>query len=62
MKTTETVHSETVQKRSSDAAERRQQVQELVHAKMATGMSYDGAFTAVSREHKELFETANAGK
>ena len=63
MKTVPTVHSESLQKRSIDAAERRQQVQDLVNAKMSTNhLDYDAAFNAVRREHKELFDTPNAGK
>lgn len=63
MKTVETVHAETVQKRASDIAERSQRVQDFVNAKMTSQhLSYDAAFSAVSREHPELFETPNAGK
>ena len=63
MKTESTVNAEKARRSFSAYVERRQQIQDLVHAKMSSAsLSYDAAFSAVRRERPELFETPNAGQ
>lgn len=61
MKTESTVNTADLSKRSTNDAETRQKIVDLVHAKMhSEHLGYDAAFTAVQRDHKELFATPTA--
>lgn len=56
MKTKEQISSEELSKRTKATVDNQQKILDLVHAKMSgTNVGYDEAFSAVKREHKELF-------